>query len=328
MTARFRQRPFAMSSPTSSQNVVPVLDVSAPATAGAPFVAVVPAAGLGTRLRPLTTSGALPKEMLPVGRKLALERIVEEMIAAGAGRVVFVLSPAKEALVRQHFGSGENFVYVRQPEMRGLGDAVLRAAGAVTSVNAKVGAAAPQRFVVALGDAVFEEPAPGGLTRRLWDATARANADVGLVVRRVAHEHLSRYGVVRPAGGASADDVAAPFPISDIVEKPHPDQAPSPWAAAARYVLSPDVFAVLKSTPPAASGEVQLTDALRTMLAQGGVGVAAPLRAGEVRHDLGGLDGYFRAFAAFALQDPDHGPALAAWLREQVTLATNIGTNA
>lgn len=318
MTARSRRRPFVLSSPLFSAAAAFPAFTDAP-SAPAPFVAVIPAAGLGTRLRPLTTSGALPKEMLPVGRKLALERIVEEMIAAGAGCIVFVLSPAKETLVRQHFGSGKDFVYVRQPEMLGLGDAVLRAAGAVTSA----GVGEPHsRFVVALGDAVFEEPAPGGLTRRLVNATASANADVGLVVRRVAHEQLSRYGVVRPAQ-AVADDRADPFVISDIVEKPHPDQAPSSWAAAARYVLSPSVFDVLKRTPPAANGEVQLTDALRAMLAGGSVGVAAPLLFGEMRHDLGGLDSYFRAFVAFALRDPDHGSALAAWLREQITLGTN-----
>ena len=172
--------------------------------AGPPLcVGVIPAAGLGTRLRPLT-SGALPKEMLPVGRKLALERIVDELRAAGVTRIVFVLSPAKEDLIRRHFGDAAEdatFVYVLQPEMRGLGDAVLRARSAV-------GAAA--RFVVALGDAVFEEPETGGLTRRLWDATADADAAVGIAVQRVPPERISRYGVVKPA----ARRMAPPAPNS------------------------------------------------------------------------------------------------------------------
>jgi UDP-N-acetylglucosamine diphosphorylase / glucose-1-phosphate thymidylyltransferase / UDP-N-acetylgalactosamine diphosphorylase / glucosamine-1-phosphate N-acetyltransferase / galactosamine-1-phosphate N-acetyltransferase len=86
-------------------------------------VAIVPAAGLGTRLRPL--SDAIPKEMLPVGRALALERIVAELRAAEIERIVFVVSPAKEPFLRKHFG--ESFGYALQPEMRGLGDAILQA---------------------------------------------------------------------------------------------------------------------------------------------------------------------------------------------------------
>ncbi len=296
MTARSRRRPFAMST------------IAAPVpTAAAPLVGVIPAAGLGTRLRPLT-SGALPKEMLPVGRKLALERIVDELRAAGASRIVFVLSPVKEEMIRRHFGDeagGVTFAYVIQPEMRGLGDAVLRAASAV-------GDAA--RFVVALGDAVFEEPESGGLTRRLLNATVRADAAVGLAVQRVPPALLSRYGVVKPAGDTTGSDA---FRITDIVEKPAPGDAPSDFAAAARYVLSPDVFAHLERTPPGKNNEVQLTDALRALLAEGKTGVAAPLARGEVRHDLGGLDSYFRAFAAFALADPDHGTAFADWLAAQ-----------
>ncbi len=277
------------------------------------FVGVVPAAGLGTRLRPLT-AGVLPKEMLPVGRKLALERIVDELRAAGAFRIVFVLSPAKEALIRQHFGNENgnvSFVYVLQPEMRGLGDAVLRAAGAVENAA---------RFVVALGDAVFEEPETGGLTRRLLDATTRADAAVGLAVQRVPPERISRYGVVKPAANAI---FTAPFAITDIVEKPAPADAPSEFAAAARYVLSPDVFGHLERTPPGKNNEVQLTDVLRALLTvEGKTGIATPLAPGEVRHDLGGLDSYFRAFAAFALADPDHGTALADWLAARRSLAS------
>jgi UTP--glucose-1-phosphate uridylyltransferase len=278
------------------------------------LVGVIPAAGFGTRLRPLT-AGALPKEMLPVGRKLALEHIVDELRAAGVGRIVFVLSPAKEDLVRQHFGEGSDtdadpvrFAYVRQPQMRGLGDAVLRAADQVPH-----GAA----FVVALGDAVFEEPAPGGLTRRLLRATKEAGATVGLAVQRVPADRIGRYGVVRPANGTSIGDPSV-VPISDIVEKPAPGEAPSDLAAAARYVLSADVFDQLRRTPPGKNNEVQLTDALRALIGPERPGVAVPLAPGEQRHDLGGLDSYFRAFAAFALRDPDHGTELGRWLDQHL----------
>lgn len=269
---------------------------------------MVPAAGFGTRLRPLT-AGALPKEMLPVGRRLALEHIVDELRASGMREIVFVISPVKEALLRRHFGDGDEsgvtFRYVLQPQMLGLGDAVLQAEALLANGGP---------FVVALGDAVFEEPNPGGLTRRLAQAVAQENAFVGLAVQQVARERLSRYGIVKPEA-----DVAYPFfRITDIVEKPHPDEAPSLFAAAARYILAPEVFGWLRRTAPGKGGEIQLTDALRAMLQAGRTGVAVGLQPGEQRHDIGGLDSYFRAFAAFALRDPDHGPEFAGWLRDRL----------
>lgn len=281
-----------------------VADISATQT-GSVTTAVVPAAGFGTRLRPLTD--AIPKEMLPVGRRLALERIVEELSAAGLHRVIFVLSPAKEPLIRRYFGDGANgvlFEYALQPEMRGLGDAVLQAESYIS---------ANEPFVVALGDAVFEEKTTGGLTRRLIESFTQANAQIGLAVQRVAPERISRYGVVKLAPGADA--LASFLPIVDIVEKPTPQDAPSEFAAAARYVAVPTVFTVLRATVPGKNGEVQLTDALRTQLTQGLGGIAVPLQ-NEVRHDIGGLDSYFRAFAAFALRDEEQGPGLRAYLAE------------
>lgn len=271
-----------------------------------PDTAVVPAAGFGTRLRPLTD--AIPKEMLPVGGRLALERIVDELRAAGMRRVVFVLSPAKLERVRSHFGDGAegvSYAYALQPEMRGLGDAILRAEPLLDS-------AAP--FLVALGDAVFEEPEPGGLTRRLVDSFVEAGATLGLLVQRVPRERLSRYGVVKPAG----DNTGAYLAISDIVEKPAPEEAPSDLAAAARYVAAPEVFGVLRETPPGLGGEIQFTDAMRAQLHAGRPGIAVPLQPGEVRHDIGNLESYYRAFAAFALRDPDHGAAFRAYLAGQL----------
>ena len=280
-----------------------------------PALAVVPAAGFGTRLRPLTD--AIAKEMLPVGRKLALERIVEELRAAGMRRIVFVLSPAKEPVIRKHFGDGidgADFAYALQPEMRGLGDAVGRAEPFIP---------AGQSFVVALGDAVFEEATPGAITTRLADRfAAGGDCAVGLIVQKVARDRISRYGVVKPAGEAGPDA----FAISDIVEKPAPDDAPSDYAAAARYALTPDIFAVLRQTLPGKGGEIQLTDAMRTLLQQGRGGVAVPLLPGETRHDIGGLDSYFKAFAAFALRDPDGGDGLRDYLRQQLSLPTSPTT--
>jgi UTP--glucose-1-phosphate uridylyltransferase len=269
-----------------------------------PVTAVIPAAGLGTRLRPL--SDAIPKEMLPVGRQPVLERIVRELAAAGIRHIALILSPVKEGSIRGYFGDqrdGIDFSYILQPEMRGLGDAVLRAE-----------AVAGDAFVIALGDAVFEEHMPGDVTRRLIDAVAASGAAVGLAVHRVAPENISRYGVVRPA--APVAEGAAIIPLSDIVEKPAAHEAPSDLAAAARYVVTREVFDALRATSPDARGELQLTHALQRLLRQGRTGVAVPLRSTERRHDIGAFDSYFRAFLTFALADPEYGDGLRRSLRD------------
>ncbi|MBB6050226.1 sugar phosphate nucleotidyltransferase [Armatimonas rosea] len=262
-------------------------------------VAIVPAAGLGTRLRPL--SDAIPKEMLPVGRALALERIVAELHAAGVERIVFVVSPQKEAFLRKHFG--ESFGYALQPEMRGLGDAILQARALASGAS---------RLLVALGDAVFEEPELGGLTRRVL----ATDSPISIAVQQVPRERLSKYGVVAPKAGTEGST----FRIQDIVEKPAPDQAPSDFAVTARYVLPDTLFETLEKTPPAKNGEVQLTDALQLLLRAGVPGSAVPLLPGETRHDIGGFETYFKAFVTFAMNDPEYGAALRTYLKETLQL--------
>lgn len=275
-----------------------------------PRIAVVPAAGFGTRLRPLTD--AIAKEMLPVGRRLALEIILEELAGAKMERVVFVLSPAKEPVIKKRFGTqsaGLHIDYALQPQMRGLGHAILQAAP-------HVGASGGGPFVVALGDAVFEEAESGTITRRLCDAFAQNNAAIGLVVQQVPQDRISRYGIVQPT--SNLDPAAPAFLISGIVEKPQPENAPSNYAAAARYVAQPEIFAVLEQTAPSKNGEIQFTDAMQTVLQNGGIGVAVPLQAGETRHDIGGLASYFKAFAAFALQDEEFGAGLRTYLQTRL----------
>jgi UTP--glucose-1-phosphate uridylyltransferase len=263
-------------------------------------VAIVPAAGLGTRLRPL--SDAIPKEMLPVGRALALERIVAELHAAGIERIVFVVSPQKEGFIRNHFGP--RFGYVLQPEMRGLGEAILRARPHTEGAS---------RLLVALGDAVFEEPVLGGLTRRVL----AADSPLAIAVQQLPRERLAKYGVVAPT---SEETSTGSFRIKDIVEKPAPQDAPSDFAVTARYALPDTLFETLEKTSPAKSGELQLTDALQTLLRAGVPGSAVPLLPGETRHDIGGFETYFKAFVTFAMNDPDHGAALRTYLKETLQL--------
>ena len=121
---------------------------------------------------------------------------------------------------------------------------------------------------------------------------------------------MSHYGVAAPV---SPGDV---FELADVIEKPSPDEAPSNLAIAASYVLSPAVFDALEKTPPGKGGEIQLTDALRALIREGGKAYGVRLTGGERRYDIGNFDAYFQAFVEFALADPRHGEALRRHLEE------------
>ena len=122
---------------------------------------------------------------------------------------------------------------------------------------------------------------------------------------------MSHYGIAKPRG-----DAGAVFPLDDLMEKPSADEAPSNLAIAARYVCSPQVFEALARTPPGAGGEIQLTDALRHLIASGAKLFGVRLLPDEKRYDIGNFESYFRAFAEFALADPDYGDGLRLHLRK------------
>jgi UTP--glucose-1-phosphate uridylyltransferase len=277
--------------------------------------AVVPVAGLGTRLLPATRSQ--PKEMLPVLGKPVVQYVVEELAAAGVERLLFVTGRRKRA-IEDHFdfdpeleragahggspGGGLEILFTRQPRAAGLGDALARAAG--------FAAGAP--VVVALGDSIVE-PAPGdgagALLGRLSGAFAAHRACAAIAVAEVDETLVSRYGIVEPAPGS---DLSAAFPAAGILEKPAPAETASRFAVMGRYVLGPSVLAQLQRTAPDHSGEVQLADALGALIARGERVVAVPLAGGERRHDIGTVRGYASVFLRYALGDPELGPELRA----------------
>ena len=273
--------------------------------------AVVPVGGLGTRLLPATRSQ--PKEMLPVLDKPVVQYVVEELVRAGIGRVLFVTGRRKRA-IEDHFDAdpeldtgplidprtGLQILYTRQAHPAGLGDALRYAEGFATG----------RGIVAALGDAIIETPASAspGIVPRLIDAFEPSGASAVVAVTEVAPEALSRYGVVIPAGGAPG----AVFDVADVVEKPDPADVESRLAVMGRYVLGPSVFEALRETAPDASGEVQVADALRILLARGERVVAVRLAAGERRHDIGSVAGYCATFLEYALSDPRLGPDLRA----------------
>jgi UTP--glucose-1-phosphate uridylyltransferase len=245
--------------------------------------AVVPVAGLGTRLLPATR--AVPKEMLPVAGRPVVQHVVEELVGAGIRRILLVTSRGKTA-IEDHFDgdeelerAGVRLLFTRQPQPRGLGDAILRAEGF----------AADRPFVVALGDAIVPAGDAPGIVSRLVAAVGERGAAGAVAVEEVRAEDVSRYGIVAPREGA--DPAAEVFAVG---EKPPAGVAPRNLAIAARYVLPPAIFGALRATPPGARGEVQLTDALRQLLVGGEEILGVRLR--ERRFDVGTPEGYRAAF--------------------------------
>ena len=285
-------------------------------------IAVVPVAGLGTRLLPATKSQ--PKEMLPVGRKPVVQYVVEELTRVGMRRILFVTGPGK-ASIENHFDLNEDLVatlretgkeelleelaferaqaqyfYTRQRQLLGLGHAVLCARPFVGD----------QPFVVALGDSIIGMHAESDVVGRMREVFVDKRAVAVIAFEEVGADEVSQYGIARPKG---TGDV---FEIEDLVEKPARGEAPSRLAIAARYVLAPSVFAALDRTEPGKGDEIQLTDAIRSLVRAGGRAYGVRLRGAERRYDIGNFESYFRAFVEFALADPRFGAQLRRHLEE------------
>jgi UTP--glucose-1-phosphate uridylyltransferase len=285
-------------------------------------LAVVPVAGHGTRLLPSTKSQ--PKEMLPVGRKPVVQYVVEELAQSGVRRLLFVTGPGKSS-IENHFdvnaeliamlretGKEElleeldferqslEYCYTRQRRQLGLGHAVLTARPFVGQ----------QAFVVALGDSIIGLHAQSRIVRRMVDAFAGELADAVIAFEEVPRDQVRQYGIAKPRGPAG--DL---FPLADVVEKPSPEEAPSTLAVAARYVFSPAIFDHLATTKAGKGGEIQLTDAIRSLIHRGGKVLGVRLAADERRYDIGNFESYYAAFVEFALADEKYGPGLREFLR-------------
>ena len=285
--------------------------------------AVVPVAGRGTRLLPLTKSQ--PKEMLPVGRKPVVQYVVEELTHSGVKRLLFVTGPGKTA-IENHFdldaelithlretGKEElllelaferedlEYFYTRQRRQLGLGHAVLCARAVVGD----------QPFVVALGDSILGLSPPSTVVATMMRQFEATGADAVIAFEEVPADEVIHYGIARPKDGV--DDV---FELAGLVEKPAAAEAPSTLAVAARYVFSPAIFDYLATTRPGKGNEIQLTDAIAAMIDDGRKALGVRLPPSERRYDIGNFESYFLAFAEFALADPQAGAALRARLKE------------
>ncbi len=282
--------------------------------------AVIPAAGLGTRFLPATK--ALPKEMLPVVDKPAIQYVVEEAVGAGLAHVLMITGRHKNAL-ENHFDRAvelENLLiekgdkdrlgvvaeatgladlhYVRQGDPLGLGHAISKAETFVGN----------EPFAVLLGDDLIE--ANSTLLKDMIEIAQNTQANV-VALMEVPKNDVHKYGIVRT--GNRHDNVVE---VSELVEKPSTEAAPSNFAVIGRYVLQPGVFEVLRNLKPGLGGEYQLTDALNEMAAH-------PELAGPViglvfegrRFDTGDRLSYLKTIVELASERDDLGSEFTAWLR-------------
>jgi len=295
-------------------------------------IAVIPVAGMGTRLLPATKSQ--PKEMLPIGRKPVVQYIVEELARVGVNQILFITGAGK-ASIENHFDMNKELVenlrtsgkedllselefdrintryfFTRQRQLLGLGHAVLCARSFVGN----------QPFVVALGDSIIGLNAQSDVVHRMQDCFTKNQAAAVIAFEEVPHQEVSRYGIAKPDsdgdGTGDGDSDGDLFRLVDIVEKPSLADAPSNLAVAARYIFQPDIFEALAQTAPGTGGEIQLTDAIRKLIADGKPVYGVRLGAQERRYDIGNFESYFRAFVEFALADERHGEDLRAYLEE------------
>lgn len=275
--------------------------------------AVVPVAGLGTRLLPATKSQ--PKEMLPVAKKPIVQYVVEELARNHIDRLLFVTGRGKHS-IENHFdrdpdlraslerankkelldelafeGIGLSFMYTRQAAQNGLGDAILYGEPFVGH----------EPFLVALGDSIIGMNGESDICSRMSQAYDDTHAAAVIAVEEVPREQTRHYGVVSPEGEGDV------FAISDVVEKPKPDEAPSNFAIAGRYVFAPLIFDMLRRVEPDKKGEIQLTDAIRMLCRTGRRVVGVKLNGNEKRYDIGNFPSYYETFTEFALADPVHG---------------------
>jgi UTP--glucose-1-phosphate uridylyltransferase len=280
--------------------------------------AVIPAAGYGTRFLPI--SKAVPKEMLPLVDRPVIQYVVEEAVASGIEDILIVISRSKRSL-EEHFHPAHDLEaeleakgrledlrslqslnrlarihFIWQARMGGLGDAILHARDHVGQ----------EPFAVLLGDTVVttaDNSRP--LTRQLADVV-ETHGGSAVALQEVPEEKVSRYGIL---GGQEIQPGL--FRASQFIEKPSPEQAPSRLAVSARYVLSPAIFDHLRKMPTGKGGELQLTDAMASLMQDEPL---HGLRFDGQRHDIGNKLDFIKANIHFGLLRDDIAPDLRAYL--------------
>ncbi|PAD35266.1 UTP--glucose-1-phosphate uridylyltransferase GalU [Terribacillus saccharophilus] len=289
--------------------------------------AIIPAAGLGTRFLPATK--AQPKEMLPIVDKPTIQYIVEEAVKSGIEDIIIVSGRGKRA-IEDHFDKSyeledqlikkdkmkmleeiqdisnlADIHYIRQKEAKGLGHAIATAKKFIGN----------EPFAVLLGDDIVKTDGTPAL-KQLTDAFEKYRGSV-VGVQQVPDSEVSKYGVVAPQGSTSEPNL---LQVSDLVEKPKLEDAPSNYAIMGRYVLTPEIFDILETLPPGAGGEIQLTDAIKELNKK--QAVYACEFTGD-RYDVGDKFGFIKATIEFALDRPDLKDQLQDYLNKSVVTENN-----
>ena len=289
--------------------------------------AVIPAAGLGTRVLPATK--AQPKEMLVIVDKPALQYLVEELVSAGIEEILIITGRNKGS-IENHFDYSyelektleekskkdllkivnnisemSNIYYVRQKRPLGLGHAI-------SCAEAFVG---DEPFVVLLGDDIIYTDSEKGqkpVTKQLVDKYNELQGGTILGVQEVPNENVSKYGIIKPLKQIDEKTVA----VEDFIEKPSVTEAPSNLAALGRYVLEPEIFSYLKETKPGKGGEIQLTDAILAMKNNGEKLYAYNFDG--LRYDTGDKFGMFVANVEFGLRHEELKDKVKDYLKDLV----------
>ncbi|MFP7479742.1 UTP--glucose-1-phosphate uridylyltransferase GalU [Terribacillus saccharophilus] len=284
--------------------------------------AIIPAAGLGTRFLPATK--AQPKEMLPIVDKPTIQYIVEEAVKSGIEDIIIVSGRGKRA-IEDHFDKSyeledqlikkdkmkmleeiqdisnlADIHYIRQKEAKGLGHAISTAKKFIGN----------EPFAVLLGDDIVKTDGTPAL-KQLTEAFEKYRGSV-VGVQQVPESEVSKYGVVAPQGSTSEPNL---MQVSDLVEKPKKEEAPSNYAIMGRYVLTPEIFDILETLPAGAGGEIQLTDAIKELNKK--QAVYACEFTGD-RYDVGDKFGFIKATIEFALDRPDLKDQLEDYIKNYV----------
>ncbi|HDP68469.1 MAG TPA: UTP--glucose-1-phosphate uridylyltransferase GalU [Candidatus Marinimicrobia bacterium] len=286
--------------------------------------AVIPAAGLGTRFLPVTK--AQPKEMLPIIDTPTIQYVVQEAIDAGIEDILIISGKGKRA-IEDHFdrspelelllnqkgkteqfyevsrlGEMANIHFIRQKELKGLGDAISYARQHTGD----------EPFVVMLGDTIIDSVIP--VTQQLIDVYNQFCQSV-IAVEEVAPEKVARYGII---AGKSIDERT--YQLSGIVEKPKPAESPSNLAVAGRYILTPEVYSILDDLPPGVNNEIQLTDALQILLKRENI---YAYRFEGRRHDIGNKLDYLKTTVEYALKRAEFAEPFMEFLKSVVAREKN-----
>ncbi|WKN33189.1 UTP--glucose-1-phosphate uridylyltransferase GalU [Porifericola rhodea] len=281
--------------------------------------AVIPAAGLGTRFLPATK--AQPKEMLPIIDTPTIQYVVQEAVDSGIDDILIISGKGKRT-IEDHFDRNfelesrlaekqeENFYneivrladmanihFIRQKEMNGLGDAIYHARQHVGN----------EPFAVLLGDTVVDSVIP--VTQQLIDTYEQYHSTV-IAVEEVPADKVSRYGI---AGGKKIDDKT--MEVSELVEKPSPEKAPSNLAIAGRYILTPEIFQAIEQTPKGKGNEIQLTDAMHLLMKRDTI-IANTIEG--KRYDIGNKLDFLKTTVEFALKRKEFAEPFYQYMKEQV----------